>query len=349
MRILIIGGSAFMGPHIVRELHAEGHQVFVFNRGQTPAALPDGVEHITGDRQQLEIYAGQLRRIAPDVVLDMILLTGDQARTLMEVFNGAAGRVVAASSGDVYRAYGVMIRAESDPVEETPLKETSPVRTKLYPYRAQEPRSQDDPQAWLDDYEKIQVEQAVMSNTELPGTVLRLPMVHGPGDRQHRIFEYLKRMDDGRPAILLEEGLARWQVTRGYVENTAWAIRLAVTDERAAGRIYNVGDLDALCTSEWVDLIAECAGWEGKIHTLLQDDLRDDLADHLHPGFNTAQDLVYDTNRIRTELGYSERVSLRDGVRRTIAWEREYPPEKVSLNAFNYDAEDRILERLHSG
>lgn len=332
-----------MGPHIVRELHAEGHQVLVFNRGQTPATLPDGVKHITGDRRQLEFYAEKLRRIAPDVVLDMILLTEDQARTLMEVFNSAAGRAVVASSGDVYRAYGVMIGTESDPVEETPLKETSPMRLKLYPYRLQERRTQDDPQAWLDDYEKILVEGAVLGDPGLPGTVLRLPMVHGPGDRQHRLFEYLKRMDDGRPAILLEEEHAKWQVTRGYVENAAWAIKLAVTDERAAGQIYNVGDRGALSTYEWVELIAECAGWKGKIHRQPQDD----LPEHLHPGFNTAQNLVFDTSRINSELGYSEHVSLRDGLLRTIAWERKHPPQNIPPEAFDYKAEDRVLERLH--
>jgi nucleoside-diphosphate-sugar epimerase len=47
-----------------------------------------------------------------------------------------------------------------------------------------------------------------MGTAGLPGTVLRLPTVYGPGDYQHRLFEYLKRMDDGRPAILLGEGVA---------------------------------------------------------------------------------------------------------------------------------------------
>ena len=44
----------------------------------------------------------------------------------------------------------------------------------------------------------------MLSDPELPGTVLRLPAVYGPEDRQHRTFEYLKRMDDGRRAILVE-------------------------------------------------------------------------------------------------------------------------------------------------
>ena len=85
-----------------------------------------------------------------------------------------------------------------------------------------------------------------MSEPELPGTILRFPMVYGPCDRQHRTFEYLKRMDDGRPVILLDEGQAEWRWTKGYVENLALAVVLAVTDERAAGRIYHVGERETL-------------------------------------------------------------------------------------------------------
>src|SRR5207249_1224013 len=113
---------------------------------------------------------------------------------------------------------------------------------KLYPYRKNPPRKSDDADQWMDDYEKILAERTVKGNPLLPGTVLRLPMVYGPRDDQHRLFPYLKRMDDKRPAILLDEDVAQWRWTRGYVENVAAAIALAVVDERAIGRIYNVGE-----------------------------------------------------------------------------------------------------------
>ena len=56
---------------------------------------------------------------------------------------------------------------------------------------------------WLDDqYDKIPAEQAVMGDSEIRGTVLRLPMIYGPGDPLHRLHPILKRIDDRRPAIL---------------------------------------------------------------------------------------------------------------------------------------------------
>ena len=81
-----------------------------------------------------------------------------------------------------------------------------------------------------------------MNAPALPATVLRLPMVYGPGDYQHRLFPYLKRMDDGRTQILLGEEYAHWRGLRGYVEDMGAAIALCVVNEAAAGRIYHVAD-----------------------------------------------------------------------------------------------------------
>src|SRR5260370_8426950 len=108
------------------------------------------------------------------------------------------------------------------------------------------------------------VEGVVMNDPELPGTVLRLPMVYGPGDYQHRLFNYLKHMDDNRPAILMDEAEARWRCTHGYVENVAEAITLAVTGERAARRIYNVGEQFTFTMAGGGDKIGQTAGWQGR-------------------------------------------------------------------------------------
>jgi nucleoside-diphosphate-sugar epimerase len=53
MNILIIGGTHFIGPHVVRYLAQQGHQVTMFHRGQTTANLPDTVTYILGDRHFL--------------------------------------------------------------------------------------------------------------------------------------------------------------------------------------------------------------------------------------------------------------------------------------------------------
>ena len=339
MRILVIGGTNFMGPLVVRSLSEKGHEITVFHRGQTQANLPRGVREILGDRRPLTNSATELRRLAPVVVLDMIPAFAQDAQEIMSIFSGIARRVVAISSQDVYRAFGRVNNKESGTADALPLTEESPLRENLYPYRGDTPRGPGDPQRWHDDYDKILVERLVMSDPNLPGTVLRLPMVYGPGDYQHRLFSYIKRMDDERPAILLDEAEAQWRRTHGYVVNVAGAIAMAVTDDRAIGRIYNVGEPFTFTMAEWVDKIGEATGWKGRVVLVP----RGRLPEPLRYGINAEQDIVVDSSRIRRELGYEERVGLEEALRRTVAWERANPPKEVDPKEFDYAVEDAFL------
>lgn len=331
MRITVIGGTAFMGPHLLRFLAAQGHELTVFHRGKTQGPLPPDTREILGDRHRLPEHAAALRASQPDVVIDMVLLTEADSRALHATFRGVAQRVLAVSSVDASRAYGVLLGLEDGPPEPVPFDEDAPVRTRLFPFRGKVPG--------MDDYEKVLVEREILAHPDLPATVLRLPMVYGPGDRQHRLFEFLKRMDDKRHAILLDERVARWRGSRGYVENVAGAIALAATHPRAAGRVYNVADPEALSTRRWVESVGQAAGWDGEIVVLPPDR----VPAHLKADMNTAQDLWADSTRIRRELGYRETVSFGEGLSRTVAWERANPPAKVPPEAFDYAAEDAAL------
>lgn len=340
MRIVIIGGTGFLGPHVVQRLYDQGHELTLFHTGQHEVELPSEVRHVHSDSAGLPISGlpQELRAIQPDVVLHMVPVGANDAQLVMDAFTGMAGRLVGISSMDVYRAYGLLHNKEPGPLEPLPLTEESPLRTHLFPYRDSPPRQPDDPQRWIDDYDKILVERAVLGDPSLPGTILRLAMVHGPGDRQHRLFKYLKRMQDGREAILLNTAGARWRGTRGYVENIAGAIALAVTDERAAGRVYNVGEVEAFSEAEWVAQLAGIVGWSGRIVEVPED--RMPLA------YNAAQHLVADTSRIRHELDYAETVPWQEALRRTIEWERANPPETLDPAGFDYASEDAVLAEI---
>jgi nucleoside-diphosphate-sugar epimerase len=256
----------------------------------------------------------------------------------VSVFKGLARRLVAISSADVYRAYGRLLRLETGDADPVPLDEDAPLREALYPYRAQA----QGPEDFKYLYEKILVERAVISDEDLPGTILRLPAVYGPNDRQHRLYGYLKRMDDGRPFIMLGEEQARWRWTRGYVENVSDAIALAVMDERAANRIYNVGEREANGEADWVRKLGEAAGWVGEIIRLPKEQR---LPAHLQTNADYRHHLVTDSSRIRAELGYAERIPLRQALQRTIEWERANPPEQADQMELEYAAEDAALRQ----
>ena len=339
MRVLSIGGTGFIGPFISAELERLGHEVYLFHRARTHAT--PGPREIFGDRRRLADSAADLRALAPDVVIDVILSSGRQARELIEVFAGAAGRIVALSSMDVYRACGLTHRLEEGPLEPLPLTESSALRTKLQTYPPAQVQMLQQIFGWLDDeYDKIPVEREILARSNaLPATILRLPMVYGPGDPLHRFHPIVKRIMDGRRVIPFSEKMASWRATKGYVENVAAAVALAAVSNCPAGRIYNVGEIDTLTELEWARRIAGALGFTGDF-AVLPDDR---VPPYLRAPGNTEQHWVADTTRLREELGFQERVSRDEAIRRTVEWERTHPPSGFTPHQFDYAAEDAAI------
>jgi nucleoside-diphosphate-sugar epimerase len=267
----------------------------------------------------------------------MAAYTEQDAKAAVAALRGVARRLVVLSSQDVYRAYGRLHRKEPGPPEAVPLAEDAPLREQLFPYRGSG--------RGLDDYEKILVEREVAAHPILPATILRLPMVYGERDYQHRLALELRRMDDRRPAIMLEQSFAAWRWTRTYVENVAAAIALVANDVRATGRTYNVGDVTALSYADWLRAIARAAGWTGELAVVPDGRLPPKLRP---PDGDYQQHLVADTSRIRRELEYVEPVALDEALSRTVAWERANRPEGVA-RLLDYAAEDAVLAELRRG
>jgi nucleoside-diphosphate-sugar epimerase len=273
------------------------------------------------------------------VVIDLILSSGAQAGRLMDTFRGAARRIVAASSMDVYRACELLHGSEEGPLEPVPLTEDSALRSKLQTYPPETVKALQNVFPWLDsEYDKIPVERAILGDPELPGTVLRLPMIYGPGDRLRRFRPVLKRIGDGRRRILLEEGWADWRPPRGYVDNVAAALALAAVSERAAGRVYNVAETPAFSELDWARKIAAAAGWHGEFRVVPQNR----MPAHLAQKGRSAQHWEADSSRIRRELGYREPVPVEDAIARTVAWERANPNCEFDWHKFDYAAEDAM-------
>jgi nucleoside-diphosphate-sugar epimerase len=340
MNILLLGGTGLLGPYVVRQLVEMGHDVTIFHTGGHEAILPAQVRHVHDSSARIPISGipPELAATAPDVVVHMGPEGEHDAQLVVDAFKGRAGRLVAISSQDVYRAYNRLRKIEPGPPDPLPITEESPLREKLYPYREETPRGDDDPQKYYDDYDKILVERAVMDEPQLPGTILRLPMIYGPGDRQHRLHGYLKRMDDGRPAILLDEGHASWRAPRGFVENVAWAVSLAATGDKAKGRVYNVAEPECRSEADWVRAIARVAGWRGRVVTVPEGRM-------LMP-YDTRHHWVVDSSRIRRDLGYDEPISAGEALRRAVEWERANPPSGADAAHFDYTGEDAILGEL---
>jgi nucleoside-diphosphate-sugar epimerase len=332
MKVLAIGATGFIGRHVVPLLVEQGIEVAVLHRGESGAELPAGVRRIRGNRNHLDHVKAELERFAPDVVLDAILYTEQQARGIVRALRGNVGRLVALSSADVYRNYDGFRGKPTAPPDAVPLAEDAPLRDTRYPYRGSGLAFEH-----ADDYEKVLVERVLLAESDLPVTVLRLPAVYGPGDAQHRLRPYLKRMVDGRAGILLHEAQAAWRWTRGYVGNVAAAIALAVADPRIVRRVFNVGDEPALSERRWVERIGAAVGWRGGVVAVSASE----LPKHLKQPFDWRYELWTDTSRIRKELGYVEPIPLDEALRRTVEWERS---TLDGIEPLNYGEEDAVLQ-----
>jgi len=343
MKVLIFGGTAFTGPHIVNELSGLGHEVYVYHRGQhLLEPRPVGVKKINATMSSLKIYQAALRQMKFDVVLHMLAMHRLDAQQAIDALAGHVGRIVVASSQDVYAPFGALHGKEEHTPLPHPLDEAGPLRTSR--------------QLYGNNYEKIYMEQAFLENqSRLPVTIIRMPATYGPHDPRNRFFEYLKRMDDKRPAILLEPAMANFRWTHGYVENVAHALALAVTTPHPDGitsRIYNVSELppnrDAGITNgaptvaERLHWLARAAGYRGRIVVVP----RDRCPPHLIAPMKFEHDVITNDAKIRAELGYKELVDMEEGLKRTVAWQRAHMPEKFDPKLFDYAAEDVVIKEF---
>ena len=337
MKILVIGGTKFIGTALVQQLVDLGHDVTIANRGKSSATPPEGVELLRADRDGLTQHRAAFERLAPDVVVHNVISTEHHALQLLDAFRGIAGRVVMVSSMDVYRAWGRLIGLDDSVPRDEIVAEDGALREQWYPYR----ETADGPEDPRYHYDKIPAERAVMQCGDLPATVLRLPMVIGPHDYQHRLFPFIKPMLDRRSHLVMEDGFAQWQFTYGFVENVAAAMARVATDERAAGGIYNVAD-GAITMLEAARYVQRELDWDGEFVCLP----KEALPKSLQASFDVRHHLIASTERIRSEFGFEEPVGRDEAFRRTVEWERANPPDPVPDGMFDYAAEDAVVASL---
>ena len=293
MRFVVVGGTGAIGSWVVRRLCQRGHRVIVVHRGRTESQLPADVPHIHGDVSRLP----ETPDLVCDTAIHMYALCLKDSVEFVGAFSQRAGRLLVVSSGDVYRAYGVLHRKETVAIDPSPIAEDAGLRSVLHLYPE------------VPEYDKIPVERTVMAAAD-GNCVLRLPAVYGPGDSHHRAGVWLKQMSAAEP-FQIGENYARWRWTHGYIEDVAEAIARAAVDHRSAGRIYNVGELVTPTMFERIERLGRAFGWRGQMVVVPEQESPLDYRQHL----------VMDSSRIRKELGFVEVTPEEEALRRTIAWE----------------------------
>lgn len=197
MRILILGGTQFIGRHIVDALLSGGHSVSVLTRGKTPDALPPQVERLRGDRNDGAEGLGALKGRAWDACVDVSGYTPRQVRPSAEALNGIVDRYVFISTGSVY-----------GDAKKRPVAEENPTMT---------PAAEDVTVIDGDTYGPLKVtcENIVRDIYGDKATILRPQIVAGPHDPSGRFTYWAKRASLGGAMLAPGDGTDHVQVIDG--------------------------------------------------------------------------------------------------------------------------------------
>jgi 2'-hydroxyisoflavone reductase len=221
MRILVLGGTQFVGRHLVEELARAGHSITLFNRGQTPDNLPPALERLRGDRDQGPAGLTALEGRTWDVCLDVSGYTAPHVRSSTQRLRTAVGHYVFISAVSVYGApaFGP-VDEESPrvpPVDESVTDITAETYGRL----------------------KVTCEDLVLEQFGDRSTLLRPQIVAGPHDPFDRFSYWVRRAAEGGETLAPGDGSDFLQVVDAL--DVARFTR-RVCEERLSGT-YNLAGL----------------------------------------------------------------------------------------------------------
>jgi 2'-hydroxyisoflavone reductase len=286
MKVLVIGGTGYIGSHAVGELARRDHEVSVFARGITEPQLPEGVSLIKGNRHNPEELA-RLRPHGFEAVIDINAYTREETQSAINTFDGTLTRFVHLSTISVYQLASKMPIVESDPLVTDPGLHYG--------------------------YNKAECERALRwahAKNGFPFVSIRPPAVFGPGDDKSRENYFLKRLVAGEPVIIAGSGAT--PIFSIYVKDLAVVLADALTAEGVTGSAFHVAQYEAVSLNDHVDNIASLAGLEADI-ARVPFALLERLGFNLHqlPYYAGDRLIICDTQAARNSLGFAPSPYLR--------------------------------------
>ena len=203
MKILILGGTNFLGPHVVTAALARGHTVTLFNRGRTHAELFPEVEKLRGDRDgKLDALRGRTW----DAVIDPSGYVPRIVKMSAELLAGSVGHYVFISTISVYAKDDVPNADETAAVEVIP----------------DDVAAKEDVKA---NYGALKARSEKAAEAAMPGRtlVVRPGLIVGPGDHTGRFTHWPTRVRAGGDVLAPGDGSTRVQWIDGR-DLGAWLV-----------------------------------------------------------------------------------------------------------------------------
>ena len=323
MRVLVTGATGFTGGHLAQALAARGEHVQALVRDATRAAdlAAAGVELVAGD---LRDPAALERAVANVEVVYHIAAVYRQAglsrETYHEINAEAVGRMVeAAGKAGARRVVHCSTVGVHGDVEHPPASEDAPLKPgDIY----QESKL---------DGERLAREAAARAGIEV--TIVRPSGIYGPGDR--RLLKLFRGVARGR-WVTLGRGEIYYHLT--YIDDLVEGFRLCGEAPAAANRTYILAGNEVPTLNQLVEMVAQIAGvsvprrhlpawpfWTaGALCEVMCAPLGFEPPIYRRRVDFFTKSRAFDTSRARREIGYTPRVDLREGIRRTLDWYREH-------------------------
>jgi 2'-hydroxyisoflavone reductase len=284
MRVLVLGGSYFVGRHIAMEFHAHGHDVVLLNRGTREMPLPG----LKVDRNDMFALRAALEGQRFDVVVDTSCYDSGQAFLAVQALAGRYGRWVFVSTGAVY-----------DDEEPRPLAETAPANGS---------------DIWGDyGASKARAEALLRELCGQKLTIVRPGYVYGPYNSLARETFVWSRVLRGRPVFVPGDGST--EVSFVHAADLAALVRELAGRDVARGATYNIAHPEPVSFARWVEVVAEAAGVHARLIGV-PSSLRVPARDFFP--FRD-QELSLDVSRLLTDTGLVPSTDLATGLASTYA------------------------------
>jgi nucleoside-diphosphate-sugar epimerase len=318
LRVLVTGATGFTGGHLTRHFTSIGYTVRALAR-RAPADAAAGVEYVTGDLR--DPASVQRAATGVDVVYHIAAIYRQAGLKDAEyrAVNAEAVRTVieAAARAGARRVVHCSTVGVHGDVEHPPANEDAPLKPgDVY-------------QATKLEGERIALEASRDTGVEV--VVARPTGIYGPWDRRLlKLFRGVAR----RRFVVLGDGRIYYHLT--YIDDLVEGFRLCGEVPQAAGRTYILAGGEVTTLNELIGLVAEEAGVSPpKLHLPVWPfwlagaaceavcaplGLEPPLYRRRVDFFTKSR--AFDISRARAELGYAPKVSLRQGIRRTLQWYR---------------------------
>ncbi len=313
MRVIVLGGTWFVGRAITEALMSAGHTVLIVHRGVSePTDLPR-VQHLHAERSTWPAHASEFAAFQADAAVDVSAGNGASARAALSALPPGI-RLVALSSIDVYRAYEALRNGTQ--ADAVPLTEESPLRVT---------RHLDGPQ-----WENLEIEEAYHG---AGATILRLGAVYGEHDYQHRFEPVLRRVRARRRQLPV--GAGNFLFSRVYVGDVGRAVRAALASDQGSGRCLNIVEAQTAPMRLFYEQVSSATdGSLGLVRVpdeTLPPDLRDTGA--------LSQHLLASPARAAVMLGWRATAGPQI-LRRAVTWHLNNPPREAGDD---FSADDAAL------